>query len=81
MLTTETYHGVQAMNTTWYEKGIEQATEKERRVFLREVLEDRFGPLSPAVLARLDQVAAERLLPLRQAARQARSLAELGLEA
>ena len=107
LLTTETYHGVQAMNTTWYEQGIEkgivqgiekgivqgiekgivqgiekgivQGIEKERRDSLREVLELRFGPLSPTVLARLDQLPVERLQPLRQEAQKAQSLGELGL--
>ena len=79
LLTTETYHGVQAMNTTWYEKGIVQGIEKERRDSLREVLELRFGPLPPTVLTRLDQLPVERLQPLRQEAQKAQSLGELGL--
>ena len=77
LLITETYHGVQAMNTTWYEQGIE----KERRDSLRELLEERFGPLAPPVLTQLEQMPVERLQPLRRAASKAQSLAELGLEA
>jgi hypothetical protein len=88
LLATETYRGVQAMNTTWYEQGIEKGMErgieegiaKERRESLRELLEERFGPLSPEVLARLDRLPVERLQPLRRAAIKAGSLAELDLE-
>jgi hypothetical protein len=126
LLATETYHGVQAMNKTWYEKGveqgqamnttwyekglaqgieqgiergieqgiekgieqgieqgiekgIEQGIEKGRRDSLRELLEERFGPLAPAVLARLEQLPGERLQPLFRAAAKAQSLDELGL--
>jgi hypothetical protein len=75
LLAGEPYQGVRAMNTTWFEKGIE----KERRDSLREVLEARFGALAPAVLTRLEQLPAEQLQPLRKAAVLANSLAELGL--
>jgi hypothetical protein len=88
LLATETYHGVKAMNTTWYEKGIEEGIEKgieegiekERRESLRELLEARFGPLPPGVLSRLEEIPAERLQPFRRASIDARSLGELGLE-
>src|SRR5207244_1723635 len=50
LLTTEKYRGVQAMNTTWYEKGLE----KGQRRLLRAQIEERFGPLSPAVLERIE---------------------------
>jgi hypothetical protein len=46
---------------------------------LRELLEERFGPLAPGVLARLEQLPGERLQPLRRAAWKAQSLDELGL--
>ena len=75
LLTTEIYHEGRAMNKTWYEKGIE----KERRASLRELLEERFGPLSPEVLTRLDLLPFESLMPLRQAVYEAQSLSELGL--
>lgn len=72
------------MNATWYERGMEQGMErgieKERRDSLRELLEERFGPLTPAVLARLEQLPVERLQPLRRAASKAQSLDELDLE-
>jgi hypothetical protein len=74
----EAYQGVQAMNTTWYEKGIEKGIEKGRRESLRELLEERFGALSPAVLARLDGLPAEHL-PAMKAVLIANSLEELGL--
>jgi hypothetical protein len=80
LLATEPYQGAHAMNVTPYEKGIEKGIEKERRDSLRELLEERFGPLSPAVLARVEQLAVERLQPLRRAVVKANSLAELGLE-
>jgi hypothetical protein len=66
------------MNTTWFEKGIEKGKEQGRRLALRELLEAQFGPLSSAVLARLEQLPLERLPPL-QKALKAQSLAELDL--
>ena len=47
---------------------------------LRELLEERFGPLPPAVLERLQQLPAEQLTPLGKAVLHAQSLRELGLE-
>jgi hypothetical protein len=64
------------MNKTSYEKGIEH----ERREFLRELLEERFGSLGPEVLVRLEQMSPEQLQLLRRAAVTAQSLRELGLE-
>jgi len=70
--------GMQSTNVTWFEKGIE----KERRETLREFLEARFGSLSPAVLARLENLPQERLQALRRQLflNAAVSLADLGLE-
>jgi hypothetical protein len=87
LMTTESYKGVQAMNSTWFEKGIEkgiekgreQGIEKERRESLLELLQERFGPLAPAVRARVEQLALEKLQPTRKAALKAASLADLGL--
>lgn len=76
LMASESYKGVQAMNTTWYEKGME----KERREFLRVQLEEQFGPLSTEVLARLEQLPMDRLQPLRKAVLKAQSLRDLGLE-
>ena len=76
------------MNMTSYEKGwakgveegIEKGIEKARRTLLYELLDERFGPLTPAVLQAVEQISAERLEPLLKAARKALSLAELGLD-
>lgn len=76
LVATGPYEGVQTLNTTWFEKGIE----KGRREFLRELLEERFGPLSPTVKAQLEQLPLERLRALGQALVKAESLRELGLE-
>jgi hypothetical protein len=84
LMATEPYQGVQAMNTTWYEKGIEQGIERGieqgRRQLLQEQLDERFGPLSPAVQERLRQLPAERLTALAKALLRAQSLRDLGLE-
>jgi hypothetical protein len=81
---SEAYHGVQAMNTTWYEKGLEQGLvkgqEKGRREMLRELLEERFGPLPAPAVERLEQLPAERLKTLSRAVLHAQSLRDLGLE-
>lgn len=76
LVASEAYHGVQAMNTTWFEKGIE----KGYRQMLQEQLEERFAPLPSAVLERLQQLPAERLPALGRALMRAQSLDELGLD-
>jgi hypothetical protein len=76
LVATEPYEGVKAMNTTWFEKGIEQ----ERRESVRELVEERFGRLSPPVEQRLQQLTMEQLKSLRKAVVRAGSLRELGLE-
>ncbi len=84
LVATEPYRGVQAMNTTWFERGIEEGIEKGiekgHRELLREQLEERFGPLSETVLARLRQLPADQLSSLGRALMRAKSLRELGLE-
>jgi hypothetical protein len=67
------------MNKTSFEKGVEKGFELGCRQVVLELLEYRFGPLSAAVLARIDQLPAEKLEPLLKAAVKAESLSELGL--
>jgi hypothetical protein len=76
LVATESYQGVQAVNQTWFEKGRDQ----ERRQILRELLEERFGPLPSPVQERIFQWPAERLSPLVKQILHAQSLRELGLE-
>jgi hypothetical protein len=76
----ESYRGVQAMNTTWFEQGLEKGIEKGYCQLLQEQMEERFGSLSPAVLERLQQLPTERLSELGRALLRAQSLRELGLE-
>ena len=80
LVATELYQGVRAMNTTWFEKGIEKGIEKERRETVREQLEDRFGALPPLAQERLQALSTEELKSLRKALLHAASLKELGLE-
>jgi hypothetical protein len=74
----------QTIASTWYEKGrekgLEQGLEQGQRTVLREQLEERFGPLSAAGRERLEQLPADRLMPLVRAVLRAQSLKELGLE-
>jgi hypothetical protein len=84
LVATEKYQGVQAMNTTWYEKGlekgVEQGREQERRAVFLELLEERFGPLPAATREKVQGMPLERLTPLTRAVLRAQSLQELGLE-
>ena len=58
---SEPYKGVLAMNTTWYEKGIEKGIERGKRSILLQQLEDRFGPLSTQVQEKVEQLTADGL--------------------
>jgi hypothetical protein len=88
LVTGEPYRGVQAMNTTWFEKGLEKGRQEGleegkvegRRQVLREQLEERFGPLSSSVLERLEQASVDHVKALGKMLLQAQSLHELGLE-
>ncbi|HJT78064.1 MAG TPA: DUF4351 domain-containing protein [Gemmataceae bacterium] len=84
LIATEPYRGVQAMNMTVYEKGLqmgrEEGREEARRAILQDLLEERFGPLPDPVKERLRQLAADRLVALTKAVLRAQSLRELGLE-
>ncbi|HEV3445119.1 MAG TPA: DUF4351 domain-containing protein [Gemmataceae bacterium] len=98
-MANEAYKGVQAMNATSYEKGLEKglamnATSYEKglekglekgiengqRQLLHDQLEANFGPLSPTVSERLEQLPADQIRALGKALLKARSLRELGLE-
>jgi hypothetical protein len=84
LVATEPYRGVQALNTTWFEKGLEKGLEKGReegqRAALHDLVQEKFGPLSPQQQERLRQLPADRLVGLTKAILHARSLSELGLQ-
>lgn len=80
------------MNTTWYERGMktgfekgveqgfEKGVERARREALRELLEERFGSLAPAIVERLKLLPLERVIALSRMTVRAQSFHELGLE-
>jgi hypothetical protein len=76
LLSTEPYQEVQTIMTTTYERGILQG---ERRSALR-LLEAKFGPLSPEVKQRVEELAPEELAQLQLDLLKAQSLQELGLQ-
>jgi hypothetical protein len=80
LVATEPYKGVQAVNKTWYEKGVEKGVEKGQRELLTTMLEEQFGPLPSAVQERLGQWPPDRLTGLAKGVLKAKSLRELGLE-
>jgi hypothetical protein len=63
-------------SVVFFAKGLE----KGQREILRMQIDERFGPLSPAVLERIEQLPAEQLKPLGKALVHAQSLRDLGLE-
>ncbi|MBM4067890.1 MAG: hypothetical protein FJ271_02960 [Planctomycetes bacterium] len=79
LIASENYKGVQAMNVTWYEKGIEKGIESGRREALREMLEERFGALPSLALAKLEQSSLDQLRALQRSLAKAKSLRDLGL--
>jgi hypothetical protein len=87
LIVSPRYQGVKAMNVTWFEEGVikgraeglEIGKEEGLRTALRDQLEERFGPLSPQVLERLEQVPAERLRQMTRAVWRVTSLKDLGL--
>ena len=68
------------MNKTTFEKGHEKGEEKGRRDFLREQMEERFGPLPATVTDRLQQMSLAELIPLCKAILHAQSLSDLGFD-
>jgi hypothetical protein len=57
----------------------ERGRVRGKREMLRKQLEKRFGPLPPAVLARIETLATDRLDEISLAILDAKSLDELGL--
>jgi hypothetical protein len=77
LLDSEPFQGVKVMATaTWYE----QARREGFLDVIRPQLEERFGPLSPAVLTQLETIPLDRLAEIGRAVLKAKSLQELGLE-
>lgn len=71
--------GVQAMEMGLLDHVEQRGELKGRRNLVRELLEDRFGTLSPETLARLEAWPGDRLRELGRSLLSAKSLAELGL--
>lgn len=80
LLQTETYTGVKAMNKTTFEIGFEEGEAKGRREALRELMEERYGPLPANVSERLQKMTLAELVPLCKAILHAQSLADLGFD-
>jgi hypothetical protein len=74
------YQGVQAVNMTSFEKGIEKGVDKELRSSVREMIEAQFGALAPETVVRLEQLPADRLRTIRKGIFKAKSLHDLGLD-
>ena len=72
------------MAATTFERGVQaglqQGLQQGRRTTLQKLLEARFGPLSPGVQQRLENLGPERLDALTLELLKAQSLQELGLE-
>jgi hypothetical protein len=73
------YPEVRVMAETTFERGFERGELEGQRKLLRRQLENRFGPLSEAAVARLMELSPKRLLKLGDAVLTAKSLKELGL--
>jgi hypothetical protein len=89
LLQTDRYKEVRPMMKTTWEKGVEEGLTRGltrghaegQRALARSVLEQRFGPLSPEVLERLNVWPLEQLPLLFSAAPGSPALREIGLEA
>ena len=64
----------------WEQKGEERGRTEEARRLLRLLLEEKFGPLSPGVIERLNGMSREAIEQVLRAVIKASSLRELGLE-
>ncbi|HUY33480.1 MAG TPA: DUF4351 domain-containing protein [Pirellulales bacterium] len=80
LLNTKPYEGVKKMRATWFDQGVAKGREEGRRESLRELLEQRFGPLSKPIRQRLQSLPTERLETLFKQGLRAKSLGDLGLE-
>ncbi len=92
LLLTEDFQMVRVLGQTTFEKGLEQGMEKGiekgidkgllqgQRLQLRRMLEDAFGPLGETARVRLESLSAEDLFELGKKFREAKTLAELGLD-
>jgi hypothetical protein len=92
LLAGEAYRGIRDMNTTWYEKGIEQGVQRgieqgvqrgrsqERLEIAKGLLEERFGPLSAGVVANLQTRTPEQLADLIKRILKVTNLRELGFD-
>jgi hypothetical protein len=74
------YQEALPMMTTTFEKGIQKGLEQGQRQVLRMQLEQKFGPLSPAALRRLEEWPSERMPELITGILSSRTLSELGLD-
>jgi hypothetical protein len=83
LLQTPPYQEIVPMMTTTFEKGIavgkEEGVIEGRRQLLREILEERFGPLSSVTVQRLEAWPADRIRELVSGVLKGASLRELGL--
>ena len=68
------------MAITTFEKGLHEGLQQGQRTLLRELLEARFGPLSPGARQQLEGLGPEQLKALALELLKARSLEDLGLE-
>ena len=79
MLLGEQFVKVKVMNQTVYEKGRAEGVRLGRIATLKDLLQEKFGVLSPELLQRLEQLPDDRLRHLTTAINSAPSLKELDL--
>lgn len=80
LLTTKEFAMALKIGKTSFEKGIEKGIEKGERELVRKQLTAKFGPLSPAVNARVDAMSPAQLDDVGLRILKADTLAELGLD-